>query len=64
MQKNTPIMNSKNAAKEPEHCYIMEVKKGIVDMIADLERSEEQIALGKTVNARESLQSVRKKYGL
>ena len=47
MQKNTPIMNSKNAAKEPEHCYIMEVKKGIVDMIADLERSEEQIALGK-----------------
>ena len=64
MQKNTPIMNSKNAAKEPEHCDIMEVKKGIVDMIADLERSEEQIALGKTVNARESLQSVRKKYGL
>ena len=34
------------------------------EMYADLEVSEEQIALGKTKNAKTALQSVRAKYGL
>ena len=34
------------------------------EMYADLEVSEEQIALGKTKDARKALQSVRAKYGL
>ena len=34
------------------------------ELYADLERSEEQIAQGKTKDAREALTAVRKKYGL
>ena len=34
------------------------------EMYADLEVSEEQIALGKTKDAKTALQSVREKYGL
>ena len=34
------------------------------EMYADLEISEEQIAQGKTRDAKEALQSVRSKYGL
>ena len=34
------------------------------EMYADLEKSEEQIAQGKTMDAKKALQSVRSKYGL
>ena len=34
------------------------------EMYADLEKSEEQIAQGKTMDAKKALQSVRAKYGL
>lgn len=34
------------------------------ELYADLERSEEQIAQGKTKDAREALTAVREKYGL
>lgn len=39
-------------------------KKDEQEILADLEASEEQIAQGKIKDAKEALQSVKRKYGL
>ncbi len=44
-------------------CY-ENTKKEKQEILADLEASEEQIAQGKIKDAKEALQSVKRKYGI
>ena len=63
---NEPIYITKNGYGDmvlmSMDCYEAAQKKW--QMYADLEISEEQIAQGKTKDAKKALQSVRTKYGL
>ena len=54
----------KNAPNKKSYSSFAELLKDIEDIYEEIERSEEDIAAGRTTPAIEVLEEIRKKYGL
>ena len=54
----------KNAPNKKSYSSFAELLKDIEDIYEEIERSEEDIATGRTTPAIEVLEEIRKKYGL
>lgn len=54
----------KNTPNKKSYSSFAELLKDIEDIYEEIERSEEDIAAGRTTPANEALEEIRKKYGL
>ena len=54
----------KNTPNKKSYSSFAELLKAIEDIYEELERSEEDIAAGRTISGNEALKELREKYGL
>ena len=54
----------KNTPNKKSYSSFAELLKDIEDIYEEIERSEEDIAAGRTISGKEALKEIREKYGL